>query len=67
MQSLLRRSGRISSLRAVLSSHGSLGETSAYATAAGKPVLEKEFLIYRWDPEGNEKPKYQTYKVDLNR
>lgn len=67
MQSLLRRSGRVSSLRAFLSSNGSLGETNAYATASGKPALEKEFLIYRWDPERNEKPKYQTYKVDLNR
>lgn len=38
------------------------------ATAAGnKPVVEKDFLIYRWNPDNsNEAPRYQTYKVDIN-
>lgn len=43
------------------------------ATAAGeskantaKPVLDKEFLVYRWDPEKEGAPEYKTYKVDLN-
>ena len=37
------------------------------ATATQKPVLEKEFKIYRWDPEHpEEKPKLQSYKIDLN-
>ncbi|KAH6906145.1 succinate dehydrogenase iron-sulfur subunit [Coprinopsis sp. MPI-PUGE-AT-0042] len=37
------------------------------ATATQKPVLKKEFKIYRWDPEHpEEKPKLQSYKIDLN-
>ncbi|KAG2500245.1 hypothetical protein HYH03_001823 [Edaphochlamys debaryana] len=31
-----------------------------------KPPLTKEFMIYRWNPDGTEKPRYQTYQVDLN-
>jgi hypothetical protein len=38
------------------------------ATAASqKPVLLKEFQIYRWNPDEPEKPKYASYKVDINR
>ena len=30
-------------------------------------TLMKEFQVYRWDPEKpSEKPRLQTYKVDLN-
>jgi len=27
----------------------------------------QEFQIYRWNPDDSEKPKYVTYKVDINR
>jgi len=37
------------------------------ATATTKPVLMKEFKIYRWNPDKpEEKPKLQSYKIDLN-
>ena len=36
------------------------------APAAAKPVVEKEFLVYRWDPDSGEAPRYDTYKVDIN-
>ena len=36
---------------------------SAGATA---PLL-KEVLVYRWSPEKSEKPKYDSYKVDLSK
>ena len=38
----------------------------ASAAAAAKPVVEKEFLIYRWDPDSGEAPRYDSYKVDIN-
>ncbi|KAJ3530356.1 hypothetical protein NMY22_g8605 [Coprinellus aureogranulatus] len=35
--------------------------------ATQKPVLMKEFKIYRWNPDKpEEKPKLQSYKIDLN-
>ncbi|KAI8812031.1 alpha-helical ferredoxin [Cladochytrium replicatum] len=41
--------------------------TVAPAAASSKPVLNKTFQIYRWDPERpSEKPKLQSYSVDLN-
>ena len=48
---------------------GALGQlVRAAATASGaKPVAEKEFLVYRWSPDSSEPPKYQTYKVDINK
>lgn len=36
------------------------------STAASKPALTKEFLIYRWNPENEDKPEYVKYKVDIN-
>ncbi|KZS90120.1 succinate dehydrogenase iron-sulfur protein subunit [Sistotremastrum niveocremeum HHB9708] len=37
------------------------------AVAAEKPVLIKEFKIYRWNPdEPSKKPTLQSYQVDLN-
>eukprot|EP01023_Acetabularia_acetabulum_P053356 TRINITY_DN596_c1_g2_i1.p1 TRINITY_DN596_c1_g2~~TRINITY_DN596_c1_g2_i1.p1 ORF type:complete len:286 (-),score=39.91 TRINITY_DN596_c1_g2_i1:245-1102(-) len=32
----------------------------------GKPTLNKEFLVYRWNPDESQKPSYQSYKVDIN-
>lgn len=40
--------------------------SAATPAAAAKPVVEKEFLVYRWNPDDGEAPKYQTYKVDIN-
>lgn len=34
--------------------------------AAAKPVLMKEFQIYRWNPDAPDKPHYKSYKVDIN-
>ncbi|KAG2435516.1 hypothetical protein HYH02_011810 [Chlamydomonas schloesseri] len=31
-----------------------------------KPPLYKEFQIYRWNPDSDEKPKYTSYQVDIN-
>ncbi|PNW81877.1 hypothetical protein CHLRE_06g264200v5 [Chlamydomonas reinhardtii] len=31
-----------------------------------KPPLYKEFQIYRWNPDSDEKPKYASYQVDIN-
>eukprot|EP00892_Ulva_mutabilis_P012863 jgi/Ulvmu1/994/UM103_0022.1 len=41
---------------------------SAHATPSvrpGKPLL-KEFQLYRFDPENDEKPYYKSYRVDVN-
>ena len=40
---------------------------AAAPAASAKPVLNKEFAIYRWSPEDGEKPRYDTYTVDLNK
>jgi succinate dehydrogenase (ubiquinone) iron-sulfur subunit len=39
---------------------------AASAAVSGKPPMYKEFQIYRWNPDSNEKPKYVSYKVDIN-
>ena len=73
MQSLLKRASN--SLVEQASSRTSWGRilssqltTTTYVASSSteKPVLEKEFMIYRWDPEHEDKPTYATYKVDLN-
>lgn len=35
--------------------------------SAGASPLMKEVLVYRWSPEKNEKPKYDSFKVDLTK
>lgn len=42
------------------------GFSASATAAAAKPVVEKEFLIYRWDPDSGEAPRYDSYKVDIN-
>lgn len=37
------------------------------AVPAAKPPMYKDFLIYRWNPDTPEQPKYVNYKVDINR
>eukprot|EP00877_Chromochloris_zofingiensis_P009897 jgi/Chrzof1/5160/Cz15g13230.t1_SDH2[v5.2] len=39
---------------------------AAAATQSAKPALVKQFEIYRWNPDSPDKPKYQSYKVDIN-
>ena len=34
---------------------------------AQKPPLLKEFQLYRFNPEQDEKPFYKTYRVDINK
>ncbi len=45
--------------------------SSASAATSSKPVLGKaplykEFQIYRWNPDSDEKPKYVSYQIDIN-
>ena len=64
------RAARSAQLLSVELSHWARGSASAAAPAAvagAKPVLEKEFLIYRWNPDTGEAPTYQSYKVDVNK
>ena len=42
------------------------GAAGGGAAPAAKPVVEREFLIYRWNPDSAEPPKYDSYKVDIN-
>lgn len=32
-----------------------------------KPSMMKEFQLYRFDPEKDEKPYYKSYQVDINK
>lgn len=43
-----------------------MASAAAGAAAASKAVVEKEFLVYRWNPDSSEAPKYDSYKVDIN-
>lgn len=36
-------------------------------SSKGSSPQNKQFSIYRWDPDRNEKPKLQTYTVDLSK
>jgi hypothetical protein len=40
---------------------------TAAASSVKKSPLLKEFQIYRFDPEKDEKPSYKSYRVDINR
>lgn len=37
------------------------------AAAPSNDGLQREFLVYRWSPETGGKPRYDSYKVDINR
>ena len=39
----------------------------AEAAAPSDDGLQREFLVYRWSPETGGKPRYDSYKVDINR
>ena len=39
----------------------------AEAAAPSNDGLQREFLVYRWSPETGGKPRYDSYKVDINR
>lgn len=39
----------------------------AEAAAPSSDALTREFLVYRWDPETGGKPRYDSYKLDINR
>lgn len=57
----------LSNLRGGLRSAASqLQQIRTMAAGATKPVLEKEFLVYRWSPEKPDEPTYKSYKVDIN-
>ena len=62
MQSLIRRGGQLASRRASDFKRAATG----VASVPDKPVVEKEFLVYRWNPDEGRSPEYQSYKVDLN-
>eukprot|EP00798_Chlamydomonas_sp_ICE-L_P008359 gene8359-3439_t len=60
----------VSALTRLVSSSSESLQASATAAAAAvpaaKPPLFKEFQIYRWNPESEDKPKYASYQVDIN-
>jgi succinate dehydrogenase (ubiquinone) iron-sulfur subunit len=41
-------------------------QQAAVKAPLAKAPLYKEFQIYRWDPNSDEKPKYASYQVDIN-
>lgn len=40
---------------------------AAAKAAPSSEALTRDFQVYRWDPETGGKPRYETYKVDINR
>lgn len=45
-----------------------MGAAAAAAAVADKPAKIKKFAVYRWNPdEPGEKPRVQTFDVDLNK
>ncbi|GLB42976.1 hypothetical protein LshimejAT787_1204250 [Lyophyllum shimeji] len=64
MQSLLSRAPRLAPRHLPARAFAT---TSARLQAEPKPVLMKEFKIYRWNPdEPEKKPTLQSYHIDLN-
>lgn len=61
MQTLGRRCAQLAGVQLP-----ALTRAAASTATSGKAVLEKEFLVYRWDPEKDGPPEYKSYKVDLN-
>ncbi|EKM53327.1 uncharacterized protein PHACADRAFT_259610 [Phanerochaete carnosa HHB-10118-sp] len=69
MQSLIARSAFVRSQAARVPVVRTFASSAArfQATPAEKPVLQKEFKIYRWNPDQPaEKPTLQSYTIDLN-
>ena len=33
---------------------------------AAAPASCAEFLVYRWSPESDQPPRYDSYKIDIN-
>lgn len=63
MQSIVRKTALGQSLRRGFAS----SVARAQAVPQQKPVVMKEFKIYRWNPdEPSKKPTLQSYKIDLN-
>lgn len=53
-------------IRGMATSAGGPTQENAPASQQAKPVVDKSFLVYRWNPDSSEAPKYQEYKVDIN-
>lgn len=73
VSSTLRRSSlqflpplSLPSLSITTSTNASEPVAAPSAAAGTKPPLMKEFEIYRWNPDSNEKPTYAKYSVDIN-
>jgi hypothetical protein len=67
MHALVRRGGQVvEGQLPLLRRLAATAAAEAKVVNTNKPVLEKEFLVYRWDPEREGAPEYKTYKVDLN-
>ncbi|KAG1780007.1 iron-sulphar subunit protein of succinate dehydrogenase [Suillus placidus] len=63
---VLAKTARASALRSCIRSFAS-SAARCQATPLEKPVLNKEFKIYRWNPdEPAKKPTLQSYIIDLN-
>ena len=61
----IHEAGRLAPMLAQVStSNGPLAPAQA---AASKPPMMKEFQLYRFDPENDEKPYYKSYRVDINK
>ena len=66
MHALVRHGKQLVSSQLPALSRAAATASATTAAASGKPALEKDFLVYRWDPEQGTPPEYQSYKVDLN-
>ncbi|CAL5222052.1 g4350 [Coccomyxa viridis] len=43
-----------------------VAESASATAAATKTPLNREFQVYRWDPDNGGKPAYKSYDVDIN-
>ena len=63
MLSLLRQAREAQQLVPLLARAAS----ARHVVTAQKPPLLKEFQLYRFNPEQDEKPFFKTYRVDINK
>ena len=58
--------GMLSALISTTSEALSAAPAAASTSKPAKAPLYKEFQLYRWSPETDDKPKYVSYQVDIN-
>ena len=67
LASVLRQAAPLREVERLLPALGRQFGARSEPNVASKPPLIKEFELYRFNPEQDEKPYYKKYRVDINK